>query len=516
MTTNKFLTTKTENSYISKFTHNAIIFGENLLNTISNGFINNYEPLYNNQDNHIENISFCSEVLPFYCKSEIIHNENIFNSRFGHSCILHKNNVYIYGGNQYASNCNQNLIRFSIDTHIFKVLEEHNKPKLRYYATLDLIYSSEDKEECLFLFGGKAGKYITNTTFMYNINNKTWNKIDTKYSPPPVFGHVSFKYKNIIFIHGGNMGNLQINSDIWNYFDQEKRWVKIISKDEYYNQKVCKPSARFFHSCALCVSNQGNDINLYIFGGLNNKNKCVDDIFWSYSLNNGKWREIKNSFGKIPAQRFGHSSILLNSRWFLLFGGYNYSWHSRLDLLDICAYDINLNVWSTLNVYGLPLVSHHFYGHITQVDDSGYFFIFGGLRDNKPSCKVYKYTPLIITPDFKNLINKIDEINKKVNYLENNPICSISKTYVKEINEMQNYLKGISFTIARYIQLIDDLNDKIKISNKLSQNSYSYLSEKFENNIKYYDYLDRRIHELEKLSSYSLSDHDEDVVKELW
>ncbi|EAA22281.1 hypothetical protein [Plasmodium yoelii yoelii] len=114
MTTNKFLITKTENSYISKFTHNAIIFGENLFNIISNSFINNYEALYNSQDNNIENISFCSEALPFYCKSEIIHNENIFNSRFGHSCILYKNNVYIYGGNQYADCCNHNLIRFNV------------------------------------------------------------------------------------------------------------------------------------------------------------------------------------------------------------------------------------------------------------------------------------------------------------------------------------------------------------------------------------------------------------------
>ncbi|GAW81026.1 kelch domain-containing protein [Plasmodium gonderi] len=508
MSSNKFLNTKKEDSYFAKFTQDTIIFAENLFKIISKPFYNgNWGTLEEYQDDgNVESISFCSEVLPFYCKSELLHQGDVFNARFGHSCIFYKNNIYIYGGNQLSESLNTKLVKFSTVTQIFNLVEEKKPPQSRYYATLNLIYSSELKEQCLFLFGGKRGKYITNDTYMFNLNNNTWECIKVKFSPPPFFGHVSFKYNNIIFIHGGNMGNLNVNNDIWCYFEEEKKWVKIMSKDEYYNKNICKPSARFFHSCSLCISNQGNDVKAFIFGGLNGNNKCVEDIFWCYSLNTGKWQKIQNSFGKIPVERFGHSSTVLNDRWFLLCGGYNFCWYSKSELLDICAYDISLNTWSSLNVYGTPPVTLHFYGKIIQVDDSGYFFIFGGLRNNGVSSKIYKYTPLLPTPYFRILQEKINQAEDKVNNLEKNPIKHMNPSYGKDINEIKTTLSGISFTLVRYIQLTSDINEKIKISNELAKSCYSQLSEKFEQYNKQFAALENRFNQMDLLLSDS--DHD--------
>nr|SPJ13529.1 kelch protein,putative [Plasmodium sp. DRC-Itaito] len=294
------------------------------------------------------------------------------------------------------------------------------------------------------------------------------------------------------------MGNLHLNSNMWSYFEEEKKWVKILSKDEYYNKGIYKPSGRFFHSCAVCISNQGNDVKAYIFGGLNNQNKCVEDLFWSYSLNNGKWSKIENSYGKIPVERYGHSSTVLNDRWFVLFGGYNFSWYSKTELLDIHAYDINLNTWASLNVYGMPLVTHHFYGNIIQVDNSGYFFVFGGLRNNEACSKIYKFIPLLSSPYFKILRDKLEEMGERMLHLENYPRRTLSPIYSKEIKEIKNSLSDISFTLVRYIQLTCDINEKIKISNELSKNNYTYLSEKMEHNSKHFDSLLNRVEQLNK------------------
>nr|SPJ13528.1 kelch protein,putative [Plasmodium sp. DRC-Itaito] len=231
MPANRFLNTKTEDSYIGKLTHDTIIFGENLFKVISKTFSNNKSITLNEYtDDNIENISFCSEVLPFYYKSEIIHKGNIFNVRFGHACIFYKNNIYIYGGNQHIKNFNPKTIQFNVvsrvqyhvysitctesciylpflseDTQVFKVVEEKKSPQIRYYATLNVIHSSEYDEECFFLFGGKRGKYITNDTYIFRLSNDSWEHIKLNFSPPPIFGHVSFMYKNIIFIHGGTI-----------------------------------------------------------------------------------------------------------------------------------------------------------------------------------------------------------------------------------------------------------------------------------------------------------------------
>ncbi|CAA9988283.1 conserved Plasmodium protein, unknown function [Plasmodium knowlesi strain H] len=506
---NKFLNVKKEDSYLAKFTHGTIIFADNLFKKIAKPFTHGgWSALeeYADDDN-VEAISFCSEVLPFYYKSELIHMGDVFNIRFGHACIFYKNDIYIYGGNQLSESFNSRLVKFNTETQIFSFVEERTPPQSRYYATLDLVHSSALSEQCLFLFGGKRGSYITNDTYMFNLSNNTWEHIKVQFSPPPVFGHVSFKYKNIIFIHGGSMGNLKMNNDIWCYFEEEKKWMKIMSKEEYYKKLVHKPSGRFFHSCSLCISNQGNDVRAFIFGGLNANNKCVQDIFWCYALSNGKWTPIENSLGKIPVARFGHSSTVLNDRWFLLCGGYNFCWYSKSELLDIHAYDINLNTWSSLNVYGTPLVTHHFYGKIIQMDGSGYFFIFGGLCNNEASRRIYKFAPLLASPYFKLLRDKIDEMERKVLHLEKNPLQLLNPSYGRDINEIKGTLSGISFTLARYIQLASDINEKIKISNILAQNNYSQLSHKFEQYNNHYDSLVKRIDQLDS----TLSDSDFDV-----
>ncbi|KNC37757.1 kelch domain-containing protein [Plasmodium falciparum RAJ116] len=210
MTTNKFLLLKKEDSYLSKLTHETVIFGENLYKIVSKTLSSSStDPLNQTSNENLDSISFCSELLPFYCKSEIIHQGDIFNVRFGHSCLIDKHIIYIYGGNQDIKSYNTKLIEFNLSNNLFKKLEEKNPPKPRYFAKLNLIYSTEKKEDCLFLYGGKRGSYITNDTYVYCIKDKTWEHIKVKFSPPPVFGHVSFKYKNIIFIHGGKYGGIQ-------------------------------------------------------------------------------------------------------------------------------------------------------------------------------------------------------------------------------------------------------------------------------------------------------------------
>ncbi|CRG96306.1 kelch protein, putative [Plasmodium gallinaceum] len=515
MTTNRFFNIKKDDSYLTKFTHDTIIFGENLFKIISKTFTNDKCEILNEfAGENSDSISFCSEVLPFYCKSEVIHQESIFNVRFGHSSIFYNNFIYIYGGNQKISNFNSKLIQYDIGTQIFKRIEEINPPKPRYFATLNLIYSSELNEYCLLLYGGKRNSYITNDTYIFIISKNTWKHVKAKFSPPPIYGHVSFKYKNVIFIHGGNMGNSETNSDIWCFFEEENKWVKVMSKSEYYKRNTSKPCGRYFHSCAICVSNQGNDIKAYIFGGLNNNNKCVEDVFWSYSVSNGKWNQIKNSIGEMPVERYGHSSIVLNGRWFVIFGGFNLRWYHKAQLLDIHAYDIKLNTWSNLNVYGMLPVTHHFYGNIVQIDENGYFLIFGGLRNNIPCSNVYKYTPLFASHYFKILHNKLDELHEKIESFETNPKKSLNPLFRKEINELKKSLSGITFTFVRYIQLISDINEKIKISNKLAKINYSRLSAKFESQEKYYKDLIKRTQALNDSTTDSSCEFKEGLSKE--
>ncbi|VWU49537.1 kelch domain-containing protein, putative [Hepatocystis sp. ex Piliocolobus tephrosceles] len=510
MSNNDFLIDKTEYSYISELTYDTIIFGENLFKVLFNKTKEKITDVGNNNPHNFVTISFCSDFLPFFCKSEVVHKQNLFKYRFGHSSILYKNSIYIFGGKQQVPTERVNFVKFDIDTYEFEALHNDKTPIGRYFFTLNLIHSSKHRANCFVLFGGKKNRYVTNDTYMYRIDKNSWEHLNPEISPPPLYGHVSFQYNNVILIHGGNIGQRNLSSNIWCYFEKENKWANIMSQDEYMKKPVEKPDGRFFHSCSLCVINQGLDVNVYFFGGLNKNNECVDDVFWLYSLNIGKWKQIKQSFGDVPSKRFGHSSIVIKDRWFLVYGGYSQSWYNKRELLDIHAYDIILNTWSKLKVYGMTLTTHHFYGGIVKVDESGYFITFGGLRDNAISSNVYKFTPLLITPYYQKLKNEIEEVNKKIQCMELMPRTQLSTTHIKEFDEIQEALNTATFTLSRYIQLIDDVNDKIRFSNDLAIYDNKTLSGKINKNYKYYESLIKRVEKLDKeqqgFLSYEIDD----------
>lgn len=125
-------------------------------------------------------------------------------------------------------------------------------------------------------------------------------------------------------------------------------------------------------------------------------------------------------------------------------------------------------------------------------------------RGNTPTCLLYFI--FFFHPLGRLLRDKIDEMERKVLYLEKNPLQLLNPSYGRDINEIKGTLSGISFTLVRYIQLASDINEKIKISNELAQSNYPQLAEKFEQYNKQYDSLVNRIDLLD--STLSVSDLD--------
>lgn len=98
------------------------------------------------------------------------------------------------------------------------------------------------------------------------------------------------------------------------------------------------PSARAGHSAVLHAG------NLYIFGGKDDENEKLNDL-WRFSLAERTWTKLEVESGQTaPKARSGHSAILYQD-YICIFGGIQ---EVTKELNDLHLYDIAKNAWICL------------------------------------------------------------------------------------------------------------------------------------------------------------------------
>mmetsp|Transcript_11067 Transcript_11067/g.16823 ORF Transcript_11067/g.16823 Transcript_11067/m.16823 type:complete len:82 (+) Transcript_11067:981-1226(+) len=80
---------------------------------------------------------------------------------------------------------------------------------------------------------------------------------------------------------------------------------------------------------------------MYIFGGADNDNKKLNDI-WRFDLHNEEWEQLAIKQSKnIPIGRSGHSCSLFGS-YLVIFGGF---FDVTRELNDLFLFDLHQSRW---------------------------------------------------------------------------------------------------------------------------------------------------------------------------
>lgn len=266
---------------------------------------------------------------------ELISTKNKPSGLAGHSlCLIDTSKVLLFGGATSANNFSNESWIFDINQSTWNAVTTSNNPTGR---TGHSICKIEDNK--LFLFGGFDGKNTLNDIWKLNLENFEWEQItlDNLIMPAEIQGHsLHYVGNNQIILLGDDYNHFFFQ--YWNYNFVSQNWVQ---KNPYV-----KPIGNW----SMCQIRQNQ---MLLFGcDIGNSHSET----WLYNISNEKWNQI---YQKIkPETRTNHKICNLNTNKVLLYGGIVA--RKEEPLTDTWILDLNTLKWEKLDIKYFPFVNYGF------------------------------------------------------------------------------------------------------------------------------------------------------------
>jgi len=328
------------------------------------------------------------------------------NIRFGHTAIVHKSLMYVFGGWDGTETLDH-LNAYDLEKNVwleFQGMKGSIKGRYRHSACAT--------QSSMYIFGGiDQNQERFNDINEFNFDSQTWTRVlATGFSPSTRTFHEALMYKGVMYIFGGFDGMKR--NDIYRIlFDEEEKKRNL---QEYEMRQMARSFSLINSSMddinegsveaqlhqSYYFSSQGmGDASSNIVGGnmvqhslvpitmsgsttqkQNEKLKPQFTNEYFMNMQIGKWKKIMPIDSCNFTPRTGHDCILVKDKIYL-FGGTDDDDRKN----DLHMYDIYLNKWSLLPSKGkVPLPRSGAKG--VSYDNKLYFF--GGYQ--KKSGNFYK------------------------------------------------------------------------------------------------------------------------------
>jgi hypothetical protein len=293
-------------------------------------------------------------------------------------------------------------------------------PSARYDHTLT--FDAVDNQ--LILFGGRNGSTTLNDTWIYDLDAKTWRRVNTSTAPSARHSHAAAydAASRRWFIFGGQATG--VFGDVWAFDTQSETWQEIrtagagpaarygtsaaidrgnlIITHGFANQRFddtfaldltanrwasLTPTDKPFRRCLHESVFDAKSGRMILFGGCSSPDgPCPRGDLWSFNVTGRSWTEMDPETIK-PSPRSNPGLVGDNAGHALLFGGNT----SSGPISDLWLYDIDNDDWVDLTIDGGPSAR---YSHdAAWVASSGQLFLFGG-RDRQGALgDMWVYTP---------------------------------------------------------------------------------------------------------------------------
>lgn len=205
--------------------------------------------------------------------------------------------------------CNY-FICFAQSGHWEKLNPKESPPRLSSFGMAQL------DENKVIIFGGDdlINNKLSDETWIFDLNENIWYKINTLLRPPKRFGlGMAQLSKGKVIIFGGwdpiNIINLGFLSDTWVFDITDSSWTEM--KPENH------PAGRESHSISQITENK-----IILFGGMTDVGFVSDT--WIYDYNENNWTRIYTQFGKYPIDREASMMAMIDTGKALLYGGWQF------------------------------------------------------------------------------------------------------------------------------------------------------------------------------------------------
>lgn len=244
-------------------------------------------------------------------------------ARFGHSAIVWKKNMVLFGG--YSTMELDDCYIFSFDTYKWSLLSDTRgkKPSPRSY------HSGVSYRNQMLIYGGVGGD---STVYSLDLIKHKWTSLSS--DGPSKNKHCAVVFNDDMYVFGDSDLRYHTHQGLYSFHIPSKQWTRIISENE--------PSSR----CFMCASVYRN--KMLVFGGFMGSGSRENSLY-EYDFSLKTWKYLKVS-GDVPCPRSNAVCVTFKDS-FIVYGG-----ESHLDGLRE-VYEIRLwnecipNLWKNLKVF---------------------------------------------------------------------------------------------------------------------------------------------------------------------
>ena len=259
--------------------HTAVIYKNYLY--IFGGIFTNFFPLMEMtyQKPELYRYNFLSKMWEY-----VNYNGEIL-QLFGHSAIVYEDEMIIYGGGTdtgFEEEGQSNLIfSFEFENDFFKTIKPKNDLITKREGHCSVLYKNS-----MIIFGGRSKDSRFNDLFKFQLskgeNQYYWTKIKTNgKNPSKRAGCSCIEWKDKLYIFGGFDGKYEMN-ELWTFDFKTNFWRECIILNDI-------PNKIGLHSCVKIDNNQ--ELKFYIFGGVSG-DQIEDEYF-------NDFYEMIDSFGDL-------------------------------------------------------------------------------------------------------------------------------------------------------------------------------------------------------------------------
>ena len=339
------------------------------------------------------------------------HNSEHPSKRWGHSAILHNNNMIIFGGRHLKKSLS-NVYSLNFSSLTWSKMEPIGIIPLARDSHSAVLYNNTD----MIIFGGNGQTTKFNDLWDFDINEYKWTKMTTQgKSPCARDGHLStIIYNRYMVIYAGLNEKDEVINDIYLFDFENNNWIEcnIINSNLLEN--------RDGQSCCFV-----GDM-IYLFGGQAGEDKYTNDLFTIKFEIDSSFKtkpkaivsevEISNSIK--PKERASHCCVVYKDQYLIITGG---EAQNKEPLDDIWLFDINKLCYIELELTGKEKIEGRFCHCSVIYGDT--LALYGGMKNSE--CTLLS----------NNKKKKIEEKNEN----ENNEDMNLNLIYNPNKGDMEDF-----------------------------------------------------------------------------
>ncbi|KAL1138043.1 hypothetical protein AAG570_009738 [Ranatra chinensis] len=145
--------------------------------------------------------------------------------RRGHTAVVHRAAMLIYGGYRDLRGSSNELWAFHFDTESWHLISAgRNCPPARHKHGMVL------HDDSIWIYGGMTDLLERSDFWRFDTVCKMWNPVKTKINPGALHSHATCKLPSSMLVFGGDRGGLP-NNELWRFHFGTETWEKLTTEN---------------------------------------------------------------------------------------------------------------------------------------------------------------------------------------------------------------------------------------------------------------------------------------------